>query len=229
MVQERFAGKEIPASQYSDDDGSAPPELAGAIDSGDPYAVLEGLIGSRLLVPVVAVLDSVEEAPDGHRVEKDSHMASVTLVGPSGREALLAFTSTEHLNAWNPQARPVAVSAQSAAQAARDAGQALLIDIDRPHPVVIDGAEVESLAAGSPVARPWQREDVAAALAPVFSAGIAAGAFKVRVGSGDAYRLSIRVEAAEGVRLDLGRLEAHVAEALSELHGLERGVEVLVV
>ena len=62
-------------------------------------SVLAALAKSRLLVPVVAVLDKAETTAGGARVEKSSHMATVSTTGRDGRRGLLAFTSLESLPA----------------------------------------------------------------------------------------------------------------------------------
>lgn len=126
----RFAGAELPPQRYRDDDGSTPPEVAAALadwrSSGDLSAVSSALRRFRVLVALVAQLDSVD--PTG--AEKDSHMAAATLVRPhDGSKALLAFTSVAALAAWQPTARPLPVTGIDAARAAiSDGAVALLID-----------------------------------------------------------------------------------------------------
>lgn len=94
-----MALKNIPDSGFSDDDGTASPELTAALtawadDRTAVGPVLAALRGARLLVPVVAVLGEVEEASEeereaprkggggrrvGLRREKTSDMAVPTL------------------------------------------------------------------------------------------------------------------------------------------------------
>ncbi|MEU2841877.1 SseB family protein, partial [Streptomyces sp. NPDC007076] len=102
-----MAQKNIPDPGYSDDDGTADPALTEALaawaeDRGAVGPVLEALKGTRLLVPVVAVLGEVEEDENGLRREKTSDMAVPTLQA-GGRRALPAFTSTASLALWDPQ------------------------------------------------------------------------------------------------------------------------------
>lgn len=134
-----MALKNIPDSGFSDDDGSASPALTGALDawSRDRTAVgpvLAALREARLLVPVVAVLGEVEEDSQeereahqkggggrregGLRREKTSDMAVPTLKA-GDRRALPAFTSTDSLARWDPEARPVAVPLHQALQPPR--------------------------------------------------------------------------------------------------------------
>jgi hypothetical protein len=150
----RFAGVALPAPEFADDDGGADPRLAAALQrhaAGAPvrYEVLVALATARLLVPVVAVLDS--DHGDGPlREEKDSHMATVTLVNADGRRGLLAFTSTAALRAWRTDARPVAASAPRVGRAALDEGaDAVLLDAAGPVPYAVEGAALVALAAGA--------------------------------------------------------------------------------
>lgn len=149
----------IPESGFTDDTGATDPELAAALASyaADPtrYAeVLDVLTRARLLVPVVAVLGEVEYDDAGLAHDKSSDMAAVLLTGNDGRMALLAFTGTESLTRWNPDARPVPVATQLAAQAAiQDQAAALVIDVAGPTTVVVEGEDLHGLAAGWSLAR----------------------------------------------------------------------------
>jgi hypothetical protein len=76
-------------------------------------------------------------------------MATVLMRGKDGRLALLAFTGDEPLRRWNPEARPVPVTARQAAQAAlQDDAAALLVDVAGPALLVIEGEDLRSLAEG---------------------------------------------------------------------------------
>ena len=88
---------------------------------------------ARLLVPVVAMLGEVEYDDRGLAHDKTSDMAAVLMQGADGRLALLAFTSTAALAAWNPEARPVPVAAKLAAQSAvQEEAAAMVIDVAGP-------------------------------------------------------------------------------------------------
>jgi hypothetical protein len=70
--------------------------------------------------------------------------------GRDGRNALLAFTSTETLHRWNPEARPVPVPAATAAQAAvQDEAAAMLVDVAGPVMFVVETDDLRELAQGS--------------------------------------------------------------------------------
>lgn len=118
---------------FPDDDGLIDPALAEAL--GDEDAVLRVFGSVRVFVPVVAILG--ERATDGS--DKSADMAAVLMTGQDGRTALLAFSSVETMNAWNPTSRPVPVWGVQAGQAALDDGAAaILLDIGQPHFQVID-------------------------------------------------------------------------------------------
>ncbi len=124
--EQRFGGMAIPEPEFADDDGSPDPALAEALalhalGEARLSDVVRVLHGKRLMAPLMAVLDSVEDdvvagAPGPG--EKDSHMATVSLVSPDGRRGLLAFTSVGSMAAWDPAARGIPASAARVAGAA---------------------------------------------------------------------------------------------------------------
>ena len=147
----------IPDPGFAGDTGAADPALAIALAS---YArsgpgsvdVLMALQDARLLVPVVAMLGEVEYDDRGLAHDKTSDMAAVLMQGADGRLALLAFTSTAALAAWNPEARPVPVAAKLAAQSAvQEQAAAMVIDVAGPTTLVVEGDDLVALAAG------WRR------------------------------------------------------------------------
>lgn len=167
-----FTGKSIPDPGFSGDDGSADAALVAAL-AGDPGRervgdVLRALAGARLLVPVVALLGELEDtAPGELKREKSSDMAVPTIVGPGGRKALPAFTCTDALGRWRPDARPVPVDARRAAMATYAEGaDTLLLDMAGPVPYEVTGAALRALAEG--------RELVAAHTDPAVRAGVQA-------------------------------------------------------
>ncbi|MGY2874906.1 hypothetical protein ACVW00_002096 [Marmoricola sp. URHA0025 HA25] len=141
--------------EFPGDDGSADPAVAAALAAYDAAPepghrpALAALQDSRLLVPVVATLGEVEHDERGLAHDKTSDMAAVLITGRDGRSALLSFTSTAALEEWNPQARPVAVSARQAARAAlQDGADALLVDLAGPVMFPIEGPDLRDLADG---------------------------------------------------------------------------------
>ena len=149
--------RHIPDPGFAGDTGEADATLAAALAAHSrheqsPGDVLLALQDARLLVPVVAMLGEVEYDDQGLAHDKTSDMAAVLMRGGDGRLALLAFTSTDALAAWNPDARPVPVAARIAAQSAvQEEAAALLLDVAGPTTLVVEGDDLVALAAG------WRR------------------------------------------------------------------------
>ncbi|MEV5963857.1 SseB family protein [Kribbella sp. NPDC051952] len=139
---------------FDNDDGSADAALAAALAEGDHGAMLAALTKARLLVPVVAMLGEVEYDDNGLAHDKTSDMAVALLQGQDGRNALLAFTGTESLARWSPEARPMPAQTQLAATAAiQEGAAAIVLDIAGPATGVIETDDVRRLAAGLQVVR----------------------------------------------------------------------------
>jgi len=131
---------------FPDDDGSMDRRLAEASDQIERLAVIGAV---RLLVPVVAIRGDVPA--DG---DKESEMAAVFTTGADGRRALLAFSSSETMRSWDPEARPVAVSGRDAARAALDEGaHALVVDIAEPDMWVVETDDLSHIASGHTLVR----------------------------------------------------------------------------
>lgn len=140
------AGRSLATPAFRDDDGSADEDLRRALaDIGvDPVLVLRS---ARLLVPIVAVADEVDESG----ADKGSHMAAVSMVNASGDRGLLAFTGLDSMQRWDDAARPVPVLGSDAARAAlEDGAGALVIDVLGPHRTVVSGPSLSALAASGP-------------------------------------------------------------------------------
>ena len=159
------------------DRGDSDPEVAAALNAfaagqGSEHAALSALAGTRLLVPVVAILAEATggaQGPDDDaaergrlRREKVSEMALPTLVGNDGRLGVLVFTCLRALTAWRPDARPVPVPARQAWQAGVQEASAVVIDVAGPVPLAVDGARLAALADGRPPPLPHQDPDVRA-------------------------------------------------------------------
>lgn len=156
---DQHAGRSLLGSGFPDDTGAADPALAAALTAyaagrGTEVAALAALQDARLLVPVVAVLGEVETDEAGLARDKSSDMAAVLLTGADGRLALLAFSGTTALRAWNPEARPVPVTARTAALAAvQERAAALVVDVAGPARLVVQGDDLVRLAGGWRLAR----------------------------------------------------------------------------
>lgn len=149
----RFHDAHIPAQPFTDDDGSAPPQVAEALESGSMEDLVLALRGRRLLVALVAALDSVTVTGE----EKDSHMAAAMWQRPDGKTALLAFSSVAALSAWDPHARPLPVPTAQVAQAALEDGAAALL-IDKR--IAVTGPALWALAQNRPLLSPAEDPDV---------------------------------------------------------------------
>lgn len=145
--------REIVGSAFPHDTGEADPRLHAALaaydGSGPTYVeAVNALANARVLVPVVAVLGEVEYDEAGLAHDKTSDMATVLMTNAAGEKALLAFSSTETLARWDPQARPVPVWAIEAAKAAIAEGAVgMVVDIAGPAKLVLEGYLLAQLAA----------------------------------------------------------------------------------
>jgi hypothetical protein len=147
--------RNLPDPGFAGDTGAADPALTEALQAyhHEPERLhrqtLAVLTQARLLVPVVAVLGEVEHDAQGLARDKSSDMATVLMRGRDGRLALLAFSGTATLHAWDPEARPVpAPAAQAAAAAVQDGAEALVLDVAGPVLFAVEGDDLQALADG---------------------------------------------------------------------------------
>lgn len=127
-----LAGDDGKIHNFEDDDGTADPGYLTAVralvdGTGDEAAVVASLATARVFIPIIAQLGAEAEGLDGLTADKQADMALVTLKAADGRTAMPAFTSADHLAAWHPEARPVAVYAARAALSAVAEGAELLV------------------------------------------------------------------------------------------------------
>src|SRR5699024_7082959 len=144
-------------SSFAGDDGTTPAALAAAYATGVPHrlgAVVDALREARVLIPVVANIDGLEEPEyEGQVVgDKQSHAGRVTGAGAAaadGRAALPVFSSTTTMSAWRSGARPVPVDARKAALAAgTEADSLLVLDPGTPEATLIPSQAVAAIATG---------------------------------------------------------------------------------
>lgn len=235
MTDERFAGKAIPTSDFAGDDGRPDPDVVETLvkfrrREAPRSQVLLTLAAARLFVPVKALLDSVDVMADGHTVEKDSHMATVSIQTSDGRRGLLAFTSVDDLANWDRDARPVAAWGKSAAAAAQSEGaDALLVDYGSDHMFVVEGDALVALASGEdlwdPVADPQIQGEVMASVAEL--ARVHGCQFELSAPHGDAdVRVCLVVTPSLNVELILEQAAAALAQNPTLRARLHRGVEL---
>ncbi|MFW7415811.1 SseB family protein [Demequina sp. SO4-18] len=145
--------KEIPASVFADDDGSADARLAQALiryshGKTSLGEVVDALAYARVLIPVMS---SGEKRVMGeHGVEKDE-VASTGVVAvqmPDGRAALPVFTDVDAVRAWNDKARPIPAEGPRAALAAIAESWASLVINPGMETVVVPRPAVWALGQG---------------------------------------------------------------------------------
>ena len=163
-----WAGRTFGENPWKDDDGSAPPALAAALErfraGAAPSAeVIDALRDARLLVPLVAELGEAGMNEAGLTVDKSADLSIVTVAGPDGRGIVPVFSSAEAMRHWDAQARPVPVEARRAALAAVDGGDGLLVLDPGGAEFVVRRPAVWALAQGEPYLEPWREPRVLAA------------------------------------------------------------------
>ncbi|WP_427132851.1 SseB family protein [Pseudarthrobacter sp. S9] len=127
-----LSGDDAKIHNFGDDDGAADAGYLAAVAAlvagdGDEAGVVASLATARVFVPILAQLAEEGEGAAGLHADKQADMALVTLKAPDGRTAMPVFTSAASLEAWHPQARPVAVYAARAALSAVAEGAELLV------------------------------------------------------------------------------------------------------
>ena len=223
--------------QRSGDEGGADPMVAAALSAyaagtASEHAALTALAGSRLLVPVVAVLaDAVGEAGQPDAAHKVSEMALPTLVGHDGRAAVLAFTCLDSLTRWRPDARPLPVPAQRVWQAGTQEAGAVVIDVAGPVPLAVEGARLAALAEGRTAPLPHEDPDVrAAAEAALAGEPLIAVARLAEPGDGSDVALQVTLAAGCDAALAGAAVRRAVAGLMTATGGrFRRGVGVAVV
>ncbi len=184
---------------FRDDDGSADPGVAAVLGGfaagrASEHAALTALAGSRLLVPVVAVVaeqvrlegkhgsggEPRREHGDHESGEKASEMAMPTLIGLDGRRAIPAFTCLDAMRRWQREARPVPVAARHVWQVADGDSCAVVIDVAGPVPFAVEGSRLAALARGEAAPQPFADPDVHEIVADVLAEQLDVASFELR-------------------------------------------------
>lgn len=223
-----------PSSPFATDDGSADPAVTAALGAAADGrvgvdAVVEALLGTRLLAPVVARLDASGADEQGRTVEKVAHMATVTVTAADGRRGVPVFTSLATLAAWDPRARPFPLRAEDAARGVyQEECDALLVDLGSPHRAALTGSLLLALAEGRPWLSPAADPVVTTAVADAL-AGLP-GLASVSVGAGvEADLLVTLVPAAESSALEVAQAAAERLASVEVLRArLDRGLDLAV-
>jgi hypothetical protein len=127
-----WEGRSFEANPFSNDDGSANPELIEALDEfranpADPRGVFSAFAASRLLIPLLADLGESGEGAHGQTVDKSADLSIVTVQTPDGQTGLPVFSSVESMGRWNKTARPVPSDAIRVALAAASEGNTRIV------------------------------------------------------------------------------------------------------
>lgn len=187
-------------SAFVDDDGTTPPALLAAYATEEPYrldAIVSALRSARVLIPVVANIDKMEEPEyEGQVVgDKESHAAMVTVATPDGRAALPVFSSTAAMAAWRGDARPVPVDARKAALAAgTEADSLLVLDPGTAHTTLIPSQAVAAIATGEEWSNPILDPEIHAAIAGIVEAIPAAVRAEVLPGNSAEVRIVLALK-----------------------------------
>lgn len=140
-----------PNASFAGDTGAPDPVLraimADAYAGGSAYPrAVAALCTARLLLPIVATGDEHGDGPDPNR---HAEMAAVLMRSAAGEKGVVVFTGIDLFTAWRPDARPVPCTLDDvAATAVETASAAIVVDVNGPSPLVIEGDVVAELAAG---------------------------------------------------------------------------------
>ena len=147
-----LSGDGNPLHNFDKDDGLANAQVVEALDqlragTGDEAAVHRALAEARVFVAIVAQLGEEAMTEHGFASDKEADMALVKIKAPDGRMALPVFTTVERLQAWHPEARPVAVYAPRAAlSAVSEEADLLVLDPGSDYTFVLRRPGVWTLA-----------------------------------------------------------------------------------
>lgn len=190
-----WEGREFDDNPFGGDDGSAPPELLGALAAfraGEvgAEAVVDAVRAVRVLIPLVAELGEEGVSDAGLAIDKTQELSIVTVAAPDGRRVLPVFSSVTAMQAWNPAARPVpAAGPRAALAAASEETELLVLDPTSETEFVLRRPAVWALAQG----HAWLPSDRDPVVAEAFRASIGSelGVLDVDLAAGDpGYRLA---------------------------------------
>ncbi|RGE23732.1 SseB family protein [Leucobacter sp. wl10] len=172
-------------TDFADDDGATPAELASAVAAvreaaarlspggGEPLARLAAahaeailaLSRVRLLIPLVAEAGDTGLTPEGRVVDKSQELSIVTVAAPDGRRVMPVFSSVDAMRAWNAEARPIPVPApQAALAAAQERTDLIIVDPGTPaREFGVRRTQLQAVALGLRVVPAWADPEVLAA------------------------------------------------------------------
>lgn len=163
-----WAGRELSANLFAEDDGTARPELIAAIkkfhESLDPAEVFTEFAKSRILIPLVAQLGESEIGAHGKTMDKSAELSIVSVQTPDDQVGLPVFSSVEAMKLWNESARPVPNDAVRVALAAASEGSTrIILDPGSSTEFAFRRAAIAALAQSQPWQAPYLDETVVAA------------------------------------------------------------------
>ncbi len=191
-----LSGEKNPLHRFEDDDGACDPGYACAIAGlrqgrVDEPAIISALAAARVFIPVVAQLGAASDGVESLPADKEADMVLATLRAPDGRLALPVFSTTDALEHWHPQARPVAVYAARAALAAvAEQADLMVVDPGADLTFVVRRPAVWALARQQEWVPAYQDPQLAELITPLVDAEPALRAMMISAGSGVSSRTS---------------------------------------
>lgn len=216
-----WAGRTFSENDFTNDDGSANPNLIDAIqkfrnDQASIVDVVDQFRQSRLLVPLVADLGESEVGAHGKLVEKSADLAIVTVLGPDGQNVLPVFSSVDALSRWNKLARPVPTSPiKVALAAASELTNRIVLDPGSETEFAIRRPAIAAIAQGLVWSPPQERPDVHQR----FSASIEPepDVFAFALAEGDPQSRLVAEELVVFLRIRTGLSQEQVVEILDRI------------
>lgn len=149
-----WAGRRFEENRFSADDGTAPEVWLETVRrfrlaEVSITEVISALHETRLLIPLLARLETAGVNDKGVTVDKSAELSTVSVSTPDGQRALPVFSSIEAMRRWNPEARPVpAEAARVALAAAGENTPRVVVDPGSESEFVVRWPALEALATG---------------------------------------------------------------------------------
>jgi len=233
-----WSGRQLEQNSWAGDDGSADANLLAAVaalraQSGTSEQVVDALRGARVLVPLLANLGESAEGPHGQTVDKSAELSIVTVETPDHQDGLPVFSSVAAMQAWNPSARPVPVSAVKAALAAAQEGNTrLILDPMSPSEYVLRRPAIAALAQGLEWVHPVRDPRVKAAFQSATAGSPEILGFQLQdidpIATLESAELQLELSLTSGMsREQLDPVLQKLAEALAASHDIAEYVDSL--
>ncbi|MFV8403161.1 SseB family protein [Dermabacter hominis] len=160
--------RDLTPSHFPGDVGERNEAVAKALDACDAgqdptrEKLVEALAGTRVLIPIQAIATETATTASGLHADNASDMAMLKLQLRDGQMALPVFTSAAALSAWSPEARPVPMVLEQAAQSAVAEGcTCLALDLGRDGaPLVLRRSALWAIAQGRRWCAPYKDSTV---------------------------------------------------------------------